>query len=158
MNKSYHTLCKAFQGTRRLSLIHQLVERYHWPTTAAEEAVTKYVMFLSLAAEEISRREPIPLVPTATIDRVWETDILKNTIEYMELCKSLCGEVIHHANEGELKRMRGFKNIETAFSLTQALFIQHFGENIGGENMGGGNIAGHHSAQIAACGVLIKAS
>lgn len=147
VNKSYQTLCKAFQGTRRLSLIDQLVERYSWPATMAEEAVTHYVMFLSLAAEEVSRREPTPLVPTTTIDKVWEVDILKNTADYIQLCKNLCGEVIHHANEGELKPLHGFKNIETAFSLTQTLFIQHFGENI----------LDHRSAQIAACGVLIKA-
>lgn len=97
---TYQNLCETFQGQHRADLIARLVSGQQWPADRADQAITQYLMFLSLAS--IHRNQF--LVPTADIDCVWEMDILQDTAQYIQLCQRLCGEIIHHICSKLLKK------------------------------------------------------
>ena len=111
-----------FQGDRHQALVRELICRYAWTRDRAERAVVQYQQFLQLAAVY----KGIPLIPTCEIDRVWEADILRNTWQYMRTCHQLCGKMIHHAGEADIRERLKEQAPEQAFAQTQTLLQQHF--------------------------------
>ena len=135
----YQQLCDAFEGSRRTQLLAELTYRYRWTQEKAGQVVDEYIMFLYIASLNIG----VHLVPTQEIDYVWEDDILQSAAQYMQTCQTLCGHVIHHAGEIEIKKTHPAKNTAAAFTRTHTLFAQYFGKT----QLSGGLVA-------AACGVL----
>lgn len=135
---AYQNLCETFQGQHRADLTARLIAGQQWQADRANQAITQYLMFLSLAS--IHRDQC--LVPTADIDCVWEMDILQNTAQYIQLCQRLCGETIHHISGNNVE----FNKIETAFNQTLLLLFQQFGKDALGKAI----------SPAAACGVLIS--
>ncbi|MEL7350631.1 MAG: hypothetical protein AAF171_05350 [Cyanobacteria bacterium P01_A01_bin.116] len=145
VKKRYQALYTEFQGARRTDLTESLRGHYGWGTSRSNEAITQYLMFLSLAAHYTGPKTPLGLVPTADVDRVWEMDILNNTARYMQLCQQLCGRVIHHVGATEFNRSSNTKSVEVSFAWTSDLFSQYFGDRALGK-----------APRAAACGVLIE--
>ena len=137
MTVTYADLSCLFEGDRRQSLERCVRKRYDWTPSQTRRAVDRYVMFLYVA----SQLRSACLVPTREIDCVWETDILRSTEYYSQLCQQLCGRMIHHASETEMQEIVQFPGMEITFSQTKAIFSEYFG-------------AGALVGQMAACGVL----
>ena len=76
------------------------------------KAMKEYKLFLSLKLALKDSRNSL-LAPSKMADRVWHKHILKDTFAYEELCKALCGSMIHHkevTQPDELRRMyRNYK-------------------------------------------------
>ena len=140
MKGTYQELCTYYEGSRRTALINQLETHYDWPLVKAERALTQYLMFLYIA----SHHPGTQLVPTDEIDCVWETDILQDTAQYIQTCKSFCGEVIHHVGVVTVRTSTKASVTQQAFETTQLLFQRHFGQEVFAEQ----------PLHIAACGVL----
>ena len=136
MTTPYQRLCNTFQSKRRDRLASHLSSCYHWPTAKAHRTIDEYVMFLYVASRHLDTH----LVPTQAVDYVWEADILQNTVQYIQTCQSLCGEVINHTRNVSLVTSASTKSTKAAFNHTQGLLAQYFGERLSGD--------------IAACGVL----
>ncbi|MEM9149852.1 MAG: hypothetical protein AAGB19_05300 [Cyanobacteria bacterium P01_F01_bin.3] len=139
MKNSYQSLCDAFEGDRRSTLVSKLVDQYQWQPEKASKAIDEYVMFLYIASLNIG----VHLVPTQDIDCVWETDILQSTAQYVQTCQILCGQIIHHIGTAEMQKVHTPAGAEAAFAKTKALFRQYFGQT---------SLCGELSP--AACGLL----
>lgn len=72
--------------------VHARVQsRLGWSTADADEAVLEYRKFMALVALHPAETYGM----AEAVDEVWHTHIL-STRDYLALCDSLVGEVIHH--------------------------------------------------------------
>ncbi|MGD1900019.1 MAG: glycine-rich domain-containing protein [Phormidesmis sp.] len=93
-----------------------------WSLERATQAIEQYRRFLILTQHYPDNR----IVPSREVDEVWHVHIL-DTAKYREDCDVLFGKFIDHWPYFGLKDKAERKELNDAFSETQALFRLHFG-------------------------------
>ncbi len=113
------------QETDLQYLADQLVHRYHWDPTEAQEVLRKYKNFMILWG---IKPGGLGLVPTREIDEVWHLHILF-TKNYTADCLHIFGSYKHHTpslgSEDEQKALAA------AYIQTAKLYEHHFKEPYG---------------------------
>ena len=92
-----------------------------WTQKQVDRAIAHYKMFLHL----LYLYPNSTIVPTQEIDRVWHQHIL-DTRKYAQDCQWLFGYFIHHYPYFGMGSETQQQALETAFSYTRTLFIEHF--------------------------------
>jgi hypothetical protein len=92
-----------------------------WTKEQTGRAIALYIMFLALKHQH----PHVAIVPSQNIDRVWHTHIL-DTEKYAQDCQQVFGCVLHHFPYFGLRGEEDKQNLQTSFSLTQSLFLEHF--------------------------------
>jgi hypothetical protein len=137
--QTYHEYTKAaLQQSQKSQALHESVESLdfsrlrHKYTTSSEARMPEtewdsgeleYRRFLSLKAWYPS----ISLVPSKLVDKVWHAHIL-DTRAYREDCNTVFGRFIDHFPYFGIYGKDDYKNLQNAFSKTQTLYENHFGE------------------------------
>jgi hypothetical protein len=67
-----------------------------------------------------------PIVPSQSIDRVWHFHIL-DTAKYREDCQIFFGKFMDHYPYFGMNDAADRESLDSAFSQTQNLWVQHFG-------------------------------
>ena len=67
-------------------------------------------------------------MPSKDIDIFWHTHIL-DTQKYMADCETLFGKYFHHFPYFGMRGEKDRINLEEAFSETDELYLQHYGES-----------------------------
>ena len=71
------------------------------------------------------------ICPTGPIDEFWHAHIL-DTRAYAADCQALFGEYLHHFPYFGMRGPEDRQALESAFSASRALFIEHFGIDFAG--------------------------
>jgi hypothetical protein len=87
-----------------------------------EFAEREYRRFLSLRIYE----PHLELIPSRLVDEFWHAHIL-DTQAYVRDCQTVFGEYLHHYPYMGLGSSAARDELETAFSLTKAAYVRHFG-------------------------------
>jgi hypothetical protein len=96
-----------------------------WPRPAAETAVRQYKRYLYLVYKY--RRQEDHLPPSLEIDEIWHHHIL-HTEQYHKDCQFIFGGYLHHFPYFGMRGPEDFKNLQSSFAETRALYEAEFGE------------------------------
>jgi hypothetical protein len=96
-----------------------------WTRQQVDRAIANYKKFLHL----LYIYPNSTVVPTQEIDQVWHQHIL-DTRKYAQDCQWLFGYFIHHYPYFAMGSDTQQQALETAFSYTRTLFIEHFGIDV----------------------------
>lgn len=96
-----------------------------WSIEQATIEIDRYRQFLLLSYLYPDRS----IVPSQQIDKVWHTHIL-DTAKYREDCDILFDRFIDHWPYFGMTDTENRQSLNTAFSETQLLWMQHFGEKM----------------------------
>ena len=96
-----------------------------WSIETTTSAIDQYRQFLLLNYLYPERA----IVPSQIIDKVWHTHIL-DTAKYREDCQMLFDRFIDHWPYFGMNDAADRQSLHTAFSETQVLWMQHFGEQM----------------------------
>ena len=104
--------------------LNQSEEGAKWPLNKVELIEIWYRRFLYL----VSLYPEKVIVPCKDVDKFWHTHIL-DTQKYMSDCEGLFGRYFHHFPYFGMRGEKDRLNLEDAFSETEELHLQHFGES-----------------------------
>ena len=77
----------------------------------------------------------IALVPSKLVDKIWHAHIL-DTKAYREDCDKVFGKFIDHFPYFGIYGKEDYRNLQSAFKETQALYEEHFGAYPGSSPLG----------------------
>lgn len=111
-----------------LEPIEKQLMQLGWTHQQVTGAINRYKMFLS-----VTYLHPhTPLVPTQEIDFIWHYHIL-HTRKYRQDCQMLFGRFIDHEPSRERWDITDQLSLDTAFTQTQELLMQYFGDAMLGD-------------------------
>lgn len=93
-----------------------------WSLEVVTDAVERYRRFLFLSVTE-----PVSIVPTKNIDKVWHAHIL-DTSKYREDCANTFGFFLDHFPYFGMRSPEDRADLNRSFEHTTQLYTQHFGE------------------------------
>lgn len=76
------------------------------------------------------------IVPNQEIDKFWHYHIL-DTMAYADDCERVFGHFVHHFPYFGMRGEKDLQNLHLAFTDTNGLYMEHFGQQIDGAKSGG---------------------
>jgi len=109
------------------SISYKLEKEYGWSKEALMRAEPLYRQWLGLQAFY----KDLSFAPSELVDEYWHMHIL-DTRKYMEDCKLIFGEYLHHYPYFGLTENEPKEILDRGFKLTKKLYRHHFGhDNLG---------------------------
>lgn len=101
-----------------------------WTIKQVNEGIESYKFFLKIRA----KYPKMELIPTATIDKVWHSHILRTEF-YARDCDNIFGRFIHHRPTFN-KSTEELAHFKKKFRETQRLMFEEFGEQPEADGIG----------------------
>tara|TARA_R110000764_G_scaffold240095_1_gene342411 strand:- start:5668 stop:6204 length:537 start_codon:yes stop_codon:yes gene_type:complete len=101
---------------------YKLEKEYGWSDSKINYTIKLYKEWLALQVVY----EDLSFAPSELVDEFWHVHIL-DTRKYMHDCNMIKGEFIHHYPYFGLTEQENESVLESGFTLTKKLYLNHFG-------------------------------